>query len=104
MMRLSYGSLLHFIYVDTAQARKALVSKLKSRLGGKYNKNDPSIYNKIHAMHGDRDEAIKRAARLLEEKSDISPADANPSTKVHLLVNDLLAQFSRDEIDSFRLQ
>lgn len=87
--------LLHFIYLDTAQTRKALVAKLKRRLGGQYKKNDPKIYDTIHARNGDRDKAIKRATRLLEEKFDIDPADANPSTKVHLLVKDLLRQFNR---------
>lgn len=89
--------LLHFAYLDVALSRKLLVSKLKRHLGGKYKKNDPKIYDKIKMAGGDKGEAIKRATRLLKEKSNISPADANPSTTVHLLVKNLLKQFNKDE-------
>lgn len=39
---------------------------------------------------GDRDLAIKRAENLIEHHKENAPIDANPSTKVHILINELL--------------
>jgi hypothetical protein len=38
---------------------------------------------------GDESAAIERAARLLTKQKDKEPIDANPSTKVHLLIKEL---------------
>ncbi|NDW11976.1 RloB domain-containing protein [Bacteroides sp. 214] len=43
----------------------------------------------IIAKIGNEDAALKRAAKILEQQKDKEPIDANPSTKVHLLVKEL---------------
>ena len=83
--------LLHFNYVDTAQMQADLEKKLSKCLGvKKYDKTDPNIYRQITDGGGDLKQAINHSKRLLSEKTGINPADANPSTKVHLLILELL--------------
>ncbi len=87
--------LLHFVYLDTGQTRKQLNNKLKERLGGKYSKNEPGIYELIVDYGGDRAKAINHAQTLLSRQEGLNPADANPSTTVHLLVSKLEQEFTR---------
>ena len=51
-----------------------------------YKKNDPFIYQELLERQGD---AIRNARRLLAEYNPPNPAQDNPSTTVHLLVEAL---------------
>lgn len=44
---------------------------------------------KIIAQIGNEEQAIKKAEKLLPAQQNKNPIDANPSTKVHLLVIEL---------------
>lgn len=90
--------LLHLTDIDEKIAipRKEIYQLLqeKIRLNGKYstfeyehgNANILPIINEI----GNQDLAIERAKLLLEKQHDKKPIEANPSTKIHILVQDLL--------------
>lgn len=78
--------LLHFHYHDAATSRSEYGRMLTERLGLKYKKNDPSMYDRL--LHK-QDQAIKNAEKLLKSYPDHSPEKDNPSTKVHLLVKEL---------------
>jgi hypothetical protein len=57
--------------------------------GFNYEHGDTEVLNIIQAI-GSQEEAIERAKNLLEQHGERMPINANPSTKVHLLVQDLL--------------
>jgi hypothetical protein len=90
--------LLHLTDIDEKIAipRKEIYQLLqeKIRLNDKYstfeyehgNANILPIINEI----GNQDLAIERAKLLLEKQHDKKPIEANPSTKIHILVQDLL--------------
>lgn len=78
--------LLHFHYCDVATNRRELVRRLTGELGSTYRKNDADIHAVLQPY---QPTAIKHAQRLLELHGATSPADANPSTTVHLLVQEL---------------
>jgi hypothetical protein len=75
--------LLHFNYHDAAIARDLYFDKLTEKLGSKYRKNDASIFVKILDKQND---AIRNAIRLLDAYTPSKPAQDNPSTTVHKLV------------------
>jgi hypothetical protein len=76
---------LHFEYLNTAISRADYIAKLRAQLG-KYEKNSRKMYQLLE----DRQEAaIKHAARLLASYDPCRPAEDNPSTTVHLLVEEL---------------
>lgn len=76
--------LLHFDFHHTAISRSTYKERLTSRLGFKYEKKDPHIYE---AIEDRQSVAIQHATRLLDEYGDAhKPAYDNPSTTVHLLV------------------
>lgn len=85
--------LLHFVYIESALDRKIYYKKLsycfdnKIKKGLTYNKNDDSIYYLLKPF---QDSAIKNAHRLLKEFSK-EPLfyKKNPSTTVHILVENL---------------
>lgn len=54
-----------------------------------YHHGDTEILDVVQSV-GNQDEALERAAALLLEHGNREPLNANPSTKVHLLVQDLL--------------
>jgi len=83
--------LLHFNYHDTAIGREAYKAKLTANLGATYEKNDPAMYSKLKTR---MNTAIQNAKRLLAQYEPPDPAADNPSTTVHLLVEQLL-RFSR---------
>jgi hypothetical protein len=83
--------LLHFNYHDTAIGREKYKAKLTENLGKTYFKNDPTIYSTLKAK---TDTAIHNAKRLFAQYEPPNPAEDNPSTTVHLLVEQLL-RFSR---------
>lgn len=78
--------LLHFDYHDTALHRKQYMDILTDRLKLKYRKNDERIYDLLERY---QETAIQRARRLCEQQADLQPADANPSTTVYRLVEEL---------------
>ena len=85
--------LLHFNFIDTAIGRKELIKKLDKEINKinsqSYQKNSNSMYEIIRNMEKN---AIKNAERLLEmHKKEHSYLKKDPSTTVHLLVNDLNA-------------
>lgn len=89
--------LLHLTTVShsTPLARKEIYQKLEeeiSRRPGfaafKYEHGDTDILDKI-ARLGDENAAIRRAETLFQAQKDKSPIEANPSTRIHLLVKSL---------------
>jgi len=78
--------LLHFEYRDTAMERGAYKKKLNDLLGHKYEKNSQTIYAELENKQS---AAIKRAKKLLEQWNPPNPERDNPSTTVHLLVEQL---------------
>lgn len=78
--------LLHFHYYNAAISRKDYQNMLTKLLGHKYEKNSDTIYEELKDKQQD---AIKHAKRLLQEYDRPNPETDNPSTTVHLLVEEL---------------
>ncbi len=86
--------LLHFDYRDTAMSRKDYKGELTKKLreakliskNQKYEKNNQEIYAFLEIK---QNQAIQNAKRLLKEYNPLNPAKDNPSTTVHLLVEQL---------------
>lgn len=78
--------LLHFNYYDTALSRSEYADRLTNLLGTPYRKNDKAIYQQLKAK---QPQAIQNAERLLSQYTPPNPAEDNPSTTVHLLVQEL---------------
>ena len=78
--------LLHFNYYNTPISRKYYQNMLTKLLGHKYEKNSQKIYEELKDKQQD---AIKHAKRLLQEYDRPNPETDNPSTTVHLLVEEL---------------
>lgn len=83
--------LLHFNYHDTGIRREAYKAKLTIHLGTPYGKNDRAMYTRLQTRTST---AVNNAKRLLAQYEPPNPAEDNPSTTVHLLVEQLL-RFSR---------
>ena len=79
--------ILHFEYLNTGIPRKDYIRKLSSLLvGQKYQKNSETIYDELLDK---QPTAIRNAEKLLTEYDPHVPAKDNPSTTVHLLVQEL---------------
>ncbi len=78
--------LLHFHYHTSATSREEYARMLTERLGSPYRKNDPSMYDKLFDL---QETAIRNAENLLKSYTNHSPEKDNPSTRVHLLVQEL---------------
>jgi hypothetical protein len=78
--------LLHFHFYKTAISRKDYQNMLTNLLGNEYKKNSDTIYEELKDKQQD---AIKHAKRLLQEYDRPNPESDNPSTTVHLLVEEL---------------
>lgn len=78
--------LLHFNFHDAATSRTQYEAMLTDRLGFPYKKNDPNMYDYLFHLQGT---AIKNATKLLSSYPKHVPSIDNPSTKVHLLVQEL---------------
>jgi|WetSurSiteA1Bulk_404760.scaffolds.fasta_scaffold14634_3 hypothetical protein len=83
--------LLHYHYFNTAITRSDYINKLTPLLGSPYEKNRIDMYD---LLKDKTDVAIANANRLLDLYQPQRPAQDNPCTTVHLLVQRLL-QFSR---------
>ena len=78
--------LLHFHYYNTGISRKDYKNMLTKLLRHEYKKNSETIYEELKDKQQD---AIKHAKRLLQEYDRPNPESDNPSTTVHLLVEEL---------------
>jgi hypothetical protein len=81
---------LHFSYMRSAITRSDYMRILDEQLGHKYEKNSTGIYDELHDF---QTVAIRNARRLLDQYHPSRPAKDDPSTTVHLLVEQL-AEFS----------
>lgn len=79
--------LLHFNYYNTAITRQQYVKLLDRLLGHPYAKNSRDIYRELRSQQED---ALHNARTLLGQYTSPDPANDNPSTTVHLLVEELL--------------
>jgi hypothetical protein len=85
--------LLHFQYFDSAMSRKQYSDKLDREMDklpgsiGKYAKARSDMYEILEPY---MNTAINNAEKLLAHHGNKKPAEKNPSTTVHLLVNELL--------------
>ncbi|MBX7259979.1 MAG: RloB family protein [Candidatus Hydrogenedentes bacterium] len=78
--------LLHFHYYNTGITRQQYIDKLDGLLGSPYRKNRPDMYDLLTTLQRD---AIRNAENLLATYVPSQPARDNPSTTVHLLVQEL---------------
>ena len=78
--------LLHFNYHDTRIPRSEYAAKLSICFGKAYIKNSETTYGDLENRI---DNAIRNAERLLDQYDVSNPATDNPSTTVHLLVQQL---------------
>lgn len=79
--------LLHFHFYNTGITRDDYKDKLSQVLGYKYKKNDVSFYETLRSQ---QQTAIAHAKQLLQQYNPTHPERDNPSTTVHLLVEQLL--------------
>ena len=77
---------LHFEYLNIGISRDDYCSKLTKLFGKQYQKNSSNTYDELLNQQGT---AIKHAENLLSQYNPWKPADDNPSTTVHLLVQEL---------------
>jgi len=78
--------LLHFHYYNTGISRHAYIDILHRLLGHPYEKGSTTIYQELEARQAT---ALRNAATLLAAYPNSRPVDDNPSTTVHLLVQEL---------------
>jgi len=78
--------LLHFHFYDAAISRKSYITRLSELLGHKYEKNSETIYDELLPR---QIEAIRNCRRLLGSYNPPRPEQDNPSSNVHLLVEQL---------------
>lgn len=78
--------LLHYNYHDTAISRKDYIKMLTDTMEQKYEKNNPNMYEQLESR---QPVALRNAKRLLKEYDPPNPEQNNPSTTVHLLVEQL---------------
>ena len=77
---------LHFNYHQSKTARHLYIEKLNDLLGVAYEKNLPDMYERLENR---QETAIRNAEKLLGNYDPPDPARDNPSTTVHLLVQEL---------------
>ncbi len=78
---------LHFGYMQNAITRNDYMKILDRKLRHKYEKNSKNIYQELLDKQMT---AIQNAVRLLDQYHPSAPAKDDPSTTVHLLVEELL--------------
>ncbi|MHC5933140.1 RloB family protein [Nostoc sp.] len=77
---------LHFEFLNTGIPRSDYLRKLTSLFGRTYQKNSETIYDELFEKQSI---AIRNAENLLKQYAPHIPATDNPSTTVHLLVQEL---------------
>lgn len=80
--------LLHFHYYNTPISRNRYIEKLNELLDHRYEKNSKNMY-KFLKEDKKQDKAIKNAKKLLTTYARQNPEKDNPSTTVHVLVEEL---------------
>jgi RloB-like protein len=78
--------ILHFEYYESETHRQEYKKILEARLGHRYEKNSETMYDELKDKQSI---AIKYATRILEEHDSRMTGTHNPSTTVHLLVEEL---------------
>lgn len=78
--------LLHFDYYTSAIHRSKMEDMLTDKLGYEYQKNSETMYDELLDK---LDIAIDNAKKLLDSYPEFNPEKNNPSTTVHLLVEEL---------------
>ena len=78
--------LLHFNYYKTAMTRSDYYDRLSELLVKKYKKNQEDMYTLLEPKQSS---AIRNAKKLLSQYTPTNPERDNPSTTVHLLVEQL---------------
>lgn len=78
--------LLHFHYYDTAMSRADYGDRLSTLLGNQYRKNRDDMYDRLLSRQV---AAMQNAKRLFAQYHPVNPERDNPSTTVHLLVEEL---------------
>lgn len=79
--------LLHFDFHQSGIPRADYINILGNKLGKRYKKNSQTIYEDLEDK---MNVAIRNAERLLSRYESHRPVSDNPSTTVHLLVQQLL--------------
>lgn len=83
--------ILHFAYVNSALDRNSCIATLTQHLRkagcGQYKKNSKDMFDVLESR---MQTAISNAKKLEKANEGRSPADSNPGTTVHLLVEELL--------------
>jgi len=79
--------LLHFGFTDAAIDRREYCRRLDGLLGHEYSKVSTTMYAELEPQMQD---AIANAGQLLARYNPCNPAADRPSTRVHLLVEQLL--------------
>jgi hypothetical protein len=77
---------LHFDYLNTGVPRSDYMIYLNKKLGHEYHKNSETTYDELHPR---QQTAITNAKKLLAQYDRPNPVADNPSTTVHLLVEEL---------------
>jgi protein-arginine kinase activator protein McsA len=87
---------LHYNYHTTSHKRDHYCKNLNSLTGERYEKGSVGMYYKLLEK---LPKAIKHAQRLTKEHKGKTPARANPSTTVHLLVQRLQEIAKKQELN-----
>jgi hypothetical protein len=77
---------LHFEFLNSGIPRDDYMQKLNKLLKHRYQKNSETIYDELFDK---QNVAIRNAANLLGQYDPSNPSKDNPSTTVHLLVQEL---------------
>lgn len=77
---------LHFEFANSVLTRQRYCEKLGRLLETPYIKNTSTLYERLRAR---QPEALRNAERLLAQYEPSNPAEDDPSTTVHLLVQQL---------------
>ncbi|MFM9264503.1 RloB family protein [Tychonema sp. BBK16] len=85
--------LLHFHFYNTGFSRQDYQDRLTKLLGHEYKKNSETIYEELKSR---QQKAIKHAKLLLQKYDVSNPETDNPSTTVHLLVEELNSFIPKD--------
>lgn len=87
--------LLHYDYIDSACDRSQYKKMLSDRMGKKYEKNDPKMYQFLQALSQSTNDkkgqlfAIRNAKKLRSKSKPILSHKDDPSTSVDILVEEL---------------
>ncbi len=84
-------------YAGSVDCCKDFAHTFKSKTGQEYKKSDPDIYSKL-CKYGNEEKAINIASQKYREQSKCHnsiPSEMNPSTTVHVLVQEITSKASK---------